>query len=99
MPVVVTMLTMPVTVRSFAKINLGLCIVAKRPDGFHDLRTVYLRIGLNDVSRRQMVRGWSTSIRSTHTTVSCGESRHCSPRLAREMQASGPKAALIPAIA
>ena len=36
---------MSVTVRSFAKINLGLSIGALRPDGFHDLRTVYQTIG------------------------------------------------------
>jgi 4-diphosphocytidyl-2-C-methyl-D-erythritol kinase len=39
---------MPTTVRSFAKINLGLCIGSRRPDGFHELRTVYQTIGLHD---------------------------------------------------
>ena len=39
---------MPTTVRSFAKINLGLHIGAPRPDGFHELRTVYQTIGLHD---------------------------------------------------
>jgi 4-diphosphocytidyl-2-C-methyl-D-erythritol kinase len=31
-----------------AKINLGLHIVAKRPDGYHDLETVFYPIGLTD---------------------------------------------------
>lgn len=39
---------MPTTVRSFAKINIGLCIGARRPDGFHELRTVYQTIGVHD---------------------------------------------------
>ena len=39
---------MPLTVRSFAKINLGLAIGPRRPDGFHDLRTVYQTIALHD---------------------------------------------------
>ena len=39
---------MPTTVRSFAKINIGLCIGARRPDGFHELRTVYQTIALHD---------------------------------------------------
>src|SRR5688572_12533177 len=31
-----------------AKINLGLNIIAKRPDGYHDLETVFYPILLND---------------------------------------------------
>ena len=34
--------------RSFAKINTGLKILAKRPDGYHELRTIYQTIGLHD---------------------------------------------------
>src|SRR3954468_18997948 len=40
---------MPVTVRSHAKINLGLGIGAPRPDGFHALTTVYQTLELHDV--------------------------------------------------
>jgi 4-diphosphocytidyl-2-C-methyl-D-erythritol kinase len=40
---------MTVTVRSFAKINLGLWIGAAREDGFHELLTVYQTIALHDV--------------------------------------------------
>ncbi len=36
------------TVRSFAKINLGLRIGPPRPDGFHHLHTLYQTIGLHD---------------------------------------------------
>jgi len=43
--------SMTVAVRSFAKINLGLYIGAKRADGFHDLRTVYQTIALHDIIR------------------------------------------------
>ena len=31
-----------------AKINLGLYVVARRPDGFHDIETVFCRIGIAD---------------------------------------------------
>jgi 4-diphosphocytidyl-2-C-methyl-D-erythritol kinase len=39
---------MPTTVRSFAKINLGLRIGPPRTDGFHHLCTLYQTIGLYD---------------------------------------------------
>ena len=32
----------------FAKINLGLNIVGKRPDGYHDLETVFYPVGIHD---------------------------------------------------
>jgi 4-diphosphocytidyl-2-C-methyl-D-erythritol kinase len=43
-------LTLPKTlrVRSFAKINTGLKILRKRPDGYHELRTIYQTIALHD---------------------------------------------------
>jgi 4-diphosphocytidyl-2-C-methyl-D-erythritol kinase len=37
-----------VQARAFAKINVGLRILAKRPDGFHEIRTVYQTVGLAD---------------------------------------------------
>ncbi|HSA96534.1 MAG TPA: 4-(cytidine 5'-diphospho)-2-C-methyl-D-erythritol kinase [Acidobacteriota bacterium] len=36
------------TVRSFAKINLGLEIIGKRPDGYHDIRTLFQTVSLVD---------------------------------------------------
>jgi 4-diphosphocytidyl-2-C-methyl-D-erythritol kinase len=39
---------MPTSVRSFAKINIGLQIGSRRADGFHDLRTLYTTIALHD---------------------------------------------------
>ena len=42
---------MPATVHSFAKINLGLAIGPRRPDGFHELRTVYQTVALHDRMR------------------------------------------------
>ena len=53
---------MLVTVRSFAKINLGLSIGVLRPDNFHDLRTVYQTIALHDVIRVQVGRGTGIEI-------------------------------------
>jgi len=40
---------MPTSVRSHAKINLGLYIGGPRPDGFHGLSTVYQTLELHDI--------------------------------------------------
>jgi 4-diphosphocytidyl-2-C-methyl-D-erythritol kinase len=38
-----------VTIRAHAKINLDLRVLGSRPDGYHELRTVYQTIALHDV--------------------------------------------------
>ena len=68
---------MPVTVRSFAKINLGLNIGPLRPDGFHDLRTVYQTIALHDVIRVQVGRGSGIEIRVNDPRVPKDSSNTC----------------------
>jgi 4-diphosphocytidyl-2-C-methyl-D-erythritol kinase len=72
---------MTVTVRSFAKINLGLRIGAARGDGFHELLTVYQTIGLHDVIRvgvgRGGGRGSRIEIRCDDPQVPLDESNTC----------------------
>jgi 4-diphosphocytidyl-2-C-methyl-D-erythritol kinase len=34
--------------RAFAKINLGLRVLGKRPDGFHDIETIFFRVDVKD---------------------------------------------------
>src|SRR5579863_6370225 len=68
---------MAVTVRSFAKINLGLRIGAPRADGFHGLLTVYQTIALHDVIRVQVGRGSGIEIRSDDPRVPKDESNTC----------------------
>src|SRR5437899_3342719 len=68
---------MPITVRSFAKINLGLRIGALRADGFHELRTVYQTIALHDVIRVQVSRGTGIEIRCADPRVPTDESNTC----------------------
>jgi 4-diphosphocytidyl-2-C-methyl-D-erythritol kinase len=38
-----------------AKLNLGLAVVGVRPDGYHELRSVFLRIGLSDRLEARLV--------------------------------------------
>ena len=68
---------MIVMVRSFAKINLGLRIGAARPDGFHDLLTVYQTIGLHDVVHVSVKRGTGIEIRCNDALVPKDESNTC----------------------
>ena len=68
---------MGVVVRSFAKMNLGLCIGARRSDGFHELRTVYQTIGLHDLIRLEVVRGTGIEIRCEDARVPRDETNTC----------------------
>jgi len=68
---------MPVAVRSFAKINIGLRIGPLRPDGFHELRTVYQTIGLHDVVRVSVGRGRGIELRSDAPGVPTDDSNTC----------------------
>ncbi|MGI4855202.1 MAG: 4-(cytidine 5'-diphospho)-2-C-methyl-D-erythritol kinase [Janthinobacterium lividum] len=55
----------PTTVRSFAKINLGLRIGPPQPDGFHQLHTLYQTIGLHDEVTVEAERKDKTVLRLT----------------------------------
>jgi 4-diphosphocytidyl-2-C-methyl-D-erythritol kinase len=68
---------MPVTVRSFAKINLGLRIGAARADGFHELLTMYQTIALHDVIRVSVGRGRGIEIICADPRVPRDESNTC----------------------
>jgi 4-diphosphocytidyl-2-C-methyl-D-erythritol kinase len=69
--------SMTVTLRSFAKINLGLRIGASRADGFHELLTVYQTIGLHDVIKVSLERGKGIEIRCADPRVPNNESNTC----------------------
>ncbi len=56
---------MPTTVRSHAKINLGLYIGAPRPDGFHSLVTVYQTLEIHDLVTVSARMAAATSLRVT----------------------------------
>ena len=78
---------MPVTVKSFAKINLGLLIGSSRPDGFHELLTVYQTIGLHDVVRVNVGRGSGIEIRCSDPRVPSDDSNTCFRIVERAMTA------------
>jgi 4-diphosphocytidyl-2-C-methyl-D-erythritol kinase len=68
---------MTVTLRSFAKINLGLRIGAARHDGFHELLTVYQTIGLHDLIKVSLELGHGIEICCADPRVPTDESNTC----------------------
>jgi len=68
---------MSISVRSFAKVNLGLRIGALRADGFHELRTVYQTMALHDEIRVSVVRGSGIEIRCTDPRVPRNSTNTC----------------------
>jgi len=78
---------MSVTVRSFAKINLGLAIGPKRADGFHDLRTVYQTVALHDVLRLSVKKGSGIEIVCPDPRVPTNETNTCLENIERAMNA------------
>jgi len=68
---------MSTSVRSFAKINLGLKIGPLREDGFHELRTIYQTIALADVVRVDAGKGVGLDIVCKDQRVPADESNTC----------------------
>jgi 4-diphosphocytidyl-2-C-methyl-D-erythritol kinase len=66
-----------IAIPSFAKINLGLKIGPARPDGFHELRTVYQTLALHDVIRVDVVEGEGIEIRCDDPRVPLDSSNTC----------------------
>jgi 4-diphosphocytidyl-2-C-methyl-D-erythritol kinase len=87
--------SMPVTIRSFAKINLGLRIGAARRDGFHELLTVYQTLALHDVLRVSVRRGTGIEIRCIDPRVPRDESNTCYRMVEKALSALGTKARVI----
>jgi 4-diphosphocytidyl-2-C-methyl-D-erythritol kinase len=78
---------MVVTARSFAKINIGLSIGSLRPDGYHDLRTIYQTIGLHDLVRVEVTQGSGIEIRCAEPGVPRDRSNTCYKMVERAMAA------------
>src|SRR5579872_413219 len=55
-------MTREARIRAYAKLNLGLRVLYKRPDGYHELRTVFQTISLADALEISFEPGKSTRI-------------------------------------
>ena len=87
--------SMSVTVRSFAKINLGLRIGAPRADGFHELLTVYQTIRLHDIIHVSAARGTGIEIRCADPRVPRDESNTCFRIVEKAMRLLGAKGRIL----
>jgi 4-diphosphocytidyl-2-C-methyl-D-erythritol kinase len=86
---------MTVSLRSFAKINLGLCIGPLRSDGFHELRTVYQTIALHDRVSVRIVPGEGVEIRCEDKRVPKDSTNTCYRIAERTMAALGAKGRVV----
>jgi 4-diphosphocytidyl-2-C-methyl-D-erythritol kinase len=68
---------MATSVRSFAKINLGLKIGPLGEDGFHELRTIYQTVALSDVVRVDVGKGVGIEIVCKDPRVPPDETNTC----------------------
>jgi len=83
---------MPVTARSYAKINLGLAIGERRDNGFHDLLTVYQTVAAYDTIKVAMGKGTGIEIRCRDPRVPADESNTCyrvADRVLRKLKQRG----------
>lgn len=71
--------------RSFAKINLGLEITGKLPNGYHQLKTIFATIGLHDIVAIATAKS-GVKVRTDHPDVP-GDETNLAHRAAVAMQA------------
>ena len=62
---------MSTSIRSYAKINLGLRIGPRRADGFHDLRTMYTTLALRERLTVEVSEGEGVEVRCADPRVPC----------------------------
>jgi 4-diphosphocytidyl-2-C-methyl-D-erythritol kinase len=60
-------------VRSFAKINLGLEVLRKRPDGYHEIRTLFQSINFHDILSFRALRENRIELTGTDMRISWGK--------------------------
>src|ERR1019366_5719189 len=86
---------MSTSIRSFAKINLGLKIGAARADGFHELRTIYQTIALHDVIRVEVQPGDGIEIRCEDSRVPGDATNTCHKIAERVLKSAAKRSKLV----
>jgi 4-diphosphocytidyl-2-C-methyl-D-erythritol kinase len=86
---------MTISLRSFAKINLGLYIGPLRGDGFHELRTVYQTVDLHDRITLRVTTGEGVEIRCADEGVPRDSTNTCHRIAERTMAALGARGRVV----
>lgn len=73
-----------------AKINLGLYITAKRPDGYHDLLTAFYPVGWHDILEIVPAKGDETTLTVTGRSVECPPEKNLVMRAYRTLSQVAP---------
>jgi 4-diphosphocytidyl-2-C-methyl-D-erythritol kinase len=61
-----------VRLRAFAKVNLCLHVVGRRPDGYHELRTIFQAISLHDILELSLARHGEITFETTDPELPAG---------------------------
>jgi 4-diphosphocytidyl-2-C-methyl-D-erythritol kinase len=61
-----------IQIRSYAKVNLGLEVVGKRPDHYHEIRTLFQTVGLFDILEFRRASGHDIELSGTDSTILWG---------------------------
>lgn len=62
-----------IKLRSYAKVNLGLHILGKREDGYHEIRTLFQTIGLHDTLEIGLTQAGGVSFQCNRDELNCGD--------------------------
>ena len=62
-----------IKLRCYAKVNLGLHILGKREDGYHEIRTLFQTIGLHDTLEIRLTQGRGVSLQCNWDELNCGD--------------------------
>lgn len=62
-----------IKLRSYAKVNLGLHILGKREDGYHEIRTILQTIGLHDTLEIRLTQGRGVTLQCNWAELNSGD--------------------------
>lgn len=74
-----------------AKINIGLNIVGRRPDGYHDIVTLFYPVGWCDILEIVPGKGDSTTLTTTGRAVDCPPEKNLVMKAVAAMESAGLK--------